>query len=35
MKDLKKQVLDQENRESLVSEEEALSLSIEEKYLDR
>ena len=35
IRDLWKQVFDQEHRESLALEEEILSLPIEEKYLDR
>jgi len=35
MRDPCKQVFDQEHRESLASEDEALSLSIEVIYLDR
>ena len=35
MRDPRKLVLDQEHRESLTREDEVLSLSIEERYLDR
>jgi len=35
MGDPREQVLDQEHRKSLAPEEDALSLPIEERYLDR